>query len=85
MNYVLDRLDFKEQIVKTITKKNTSKYKDDQTGCWREVTLPSSDTIKEVGDYKHRRSEEWHQLEPTQKIDLERLITRDILFIFDNF
>ena len=32
MNYVLDRLDFEEQIVKTIPKENTSKHKCNKKG-----------------------------------------------------
>ena len=41
INYVLDRLDFKEQIVKTILKvENTFKYKCDQTGRWQKIILP---------------------------------------------
>ena len=72
MNYVLDRLDFEEQIVKTIPKENTSKHKGNQTRRGQEITLPSLGAIKEIGDYRGRRSEDWHQLKPTQEVDIGR-------------
>ena len=45
----------------------------------------SSSAIKDVGDHRGGRSEGWHQLEPTQEIDVGRLMARDILFIFYSF
>ena len=72
MNYILDRLDFEKQIVKTIPKENISKHKGNQIGPWQEVILPSFGAIEQVGNYKGRRSEGWHQLEPAQEVDIGR-------------
>ena len=81
MNYVLNRLDFKGQIVRMIPKaKNTSEHKYNQAKCLSITTRGyiADNTNTEV---RHRgsnirslkqKSEGWHQLEPTLKVDVER-------------
>ena len=75
INYVLDRSDFEEQIVKTISEENTSEYKCDK----RDWKLQKSEIrgLAPVGaDLKKFM---------IQKVDRRRLIARDILLIFDSF
>ena len=76
INYVLDRSDFKEQIVRTIPKvENTFEHKYNQIERLQEVILPEhhhKGLITEVWDYKNPRSEGCYQLKSTQEVDIRR-------------
>ena len=81
MNYVLDYSDFKGQIVRMIPKaKNISKHKYNQAECLS-ITMRGYITDNINTKIKHwgsdvrslkLRSEGWHQLEPTQEVDVRR-------------
>ena len=84
VNSVLGRLQFEEQLMKTIPKaKNTSEYKYDQAKCLSITTrgyIADNTNIEvkhqgsNVRSLKQRlqKSESWHQLEPTQEVDVGR-------------
>ena len=81
MNYVLDRLDCKEQIVRMIPKaENTSEHEYDQAKCLSITTRGyiTNNTNTEVRHWGSnvrslkQRLEGWQQLEPTQKVYVKR-------------